>query len=262
MNESSAGKAADPIFDLNGKVAVVSGASRGIGEAIARLLAQHGAHVIVCSRKLDGCEKVAEDIKKQGGSATALECHIGNQDHIEKLFSYVEKNHKGLDILINNAATNPYFGPIADTDEGIFQKTVEVNIRGFFFCSTKAVKLMEKSGGGNIVNIASIGGVRPSPLQGIYGITKAAVIHMTKCFAAECGKDNIRVNAVLPGLTKTKFAQALFDHKEMYDRYTQQTPLGRHAEPPEIAGAVLYLVSDAASFTTGECITIDGGATL
>lgn len=250
------------LFGLHGKVAVVSGASRGIGEAIARLLAEYGAHVIICSRKVADCEKVAQDIERSGGKASAMECHIGNMEHIERLFDHVGRTHNRLDIVVNNAATNPYIGPMVDADVAAFQKTMDVNVRGYFFCSTHAIKLMRQNGGGNIVNIASIGGRRSAPMQGIYSITKAAVIHMTRCLAAECGPDKIRVNAVLPGLTKTRLAQALFDNKEFYARYVESAPLRRHAEPPEIAGAVLYLASDAASFTTGECITVDGGVVL
>lgn len=250
------------LFDLTGKVALVTGASRGIGEAIATLLAEHGAHVIVSSRKLKDCQVVADKIRANGGGAEALACHIGNMDDISATFAAIRTTHGKLDILVNNAATNPYFGHILDTDLGAYQKTVDVNIRGYFFMSIEGGKLMKENGGGQIVNTASINGLQPGPQQGIYSITKAAVINMTKAFAKECGEFNIRVNALLPGLTKTKFASALFDNEDIYRAAMKEIPLRRHAEPEAMAGTVLYLVSDASSYTTGECIVVDGGLTI
>jgi len=250
------------LFDLNGKVALVTGASRGIGESIAKLLAEQGAHVIVSSRKVESCENVVSQIVEAGGSAEAMACHIGDMDNIEATFSAIASKHEKLDILINNAAANPYFGHILDTDLGAYNKTVEVNIRGYFFMSIAAGQLMKNQGGGCIVNTASINGLRPGDKQGIYSITKAAVISMTKSFAAECARYNIRVNALLPGLTKTKFAGALFENKEMHQAAMSVIPMSRHAEPDEMAGTVLYLVSNASSYTTGECIVVDGGHTI
>jgi NAD(P)-dependent dehydrogenase (short-subunit alcohol dehydrogenase family) len=250
------------LFDLSGKIALVTGASRGIGEEIAKLLGEQGAHVIVSSRKIEGCQEVADEIIKAGGKAEAIACHIGSMDEITKTIATIRERHGRLDILINNAATNPYFGPLLDTDLGSFQKTVDVNIRGYFFMSVEAAKLMRDNGGGAIVNTASINGLRPAPMQAVYSITKAAVINMTKVFARDLGRYNIRVNALLPGLTKTKFAGALFENEESYKAAVGRIPLGRHAEPREMAGAVLYLVSDAATFTTGECLIVDGGATI
>ena len=249
-------------FDLTGKVALVTGASRGIGEAIAKLLAEQGAHVIVSSRRIDDCQVVADSIRQEGGSAEALACHVGNMGDIENCFAQIKQQHGKLDILINNAATNPYFGHILDTDLGAYTKTVDVNIRGYFFMSLEAGKLMRANGGGAIVNTASINGLQPGPMQGIYSISKAAVINMTKAFAKECGALGIRVNALLPGLTKTKFAGALFDNDQIYQQAMQAIPMKRHAEPSEMAGTVLYLVSDASSYTNGECIVVDGGFTL
>ena len=250
------------LFDLAGKVALVTGASRGIGEAIAKLLAEHGAHVIVSSRKIDDCQTVADTIIAAGGKAEALACHVGDMDSITAAFAAIKSAHGRLDILINNAATNPYFGHILDTDLGAYNKTVDVNIRGYFFMSIEGAKLMKEQGGGAIVNTASINGLQPGPMQGIYSITKAAVISMTKSFAKECAPLGIRVNALLPGLTKTKFAGALFTNDDIYQAAMEKIPMGRHAEPEEMAGTVLYLVSDAASYTNGECIVVDGGITL
>ena len=250
------------LFDLKGKIALITGASRGIGEATARLLAEQGAHVIVSSRKIDDCQAVANSIVANGGSAEALACHVGNTEQIGATFESIRHHHGRLDILVNNAATNPYFGHILDTDLGAYTKTVDVNIRGYFFMSVEAGKLMREQGSGVIVNTASINALQPGNLQGIYSITKAAVVNMTKAFAKECGPLGIRVNALLPGLTKTKFAGALFEQEEIYQQVLQSIPLQRHADPEEMAGTVLYLVSDASSYTNGECIVVDGGATL
>ncbi|MCC5859490.1 MAG: SDR family oxidoreductase [Ectothiorhodospiraceae bacterium] len=247
------------LFDLSGKIALVTGASRGIGEAAARLLAQHGAHVIVSSRKQESCEAVAASIREEGGSAEGVACHVGNMDQIAGIFSHIREQQGRIDILVNNAAANPYFGHILDTDLGAFNKTVEVNLRGYFFMSVEAGKMMREQGGGVILNTASINGVRPGDMQAIYSITKAAVINMTKAFARECGPMGIRCNALLPGLTRTKFASALVENKDIYNRAIQQIPLRRHAEPEEMAGTILYLVSDASTYTNGSCVIVDGG---
>ncbi|MDA8646133.1 SDR family oxidoreductase [Porticoccaceae bacterium] len=252
---------ATTLFDLQGKIALVTGASRGIGESIAKLLGEQGAHVIVSSRKLEDCQSVADSITAAGGSAEALACHVGNMDDIANCFAHIKSVHGKLDILINNAATNPYFGDILDTDLGAYTKTVDVNIRGYFFMCIEGGKLMRDNGGGSIVNTASINALKPGPMQGIYSISKAAVVNMTQAFAKECGKHGIRVNALLPGLTKTKFAGALFSNDDIYQSAIANIPLHRHAEPDEMAGTVLYLVSDASSYTTGECIVVDGGFT-
>jgi len=250
------------LFDLIGRVALVTGASRGIGEAIAKLLAEQGAHVIVSSRKIDDCQTVADAITETGGSAEALACHVGSMDGINACFEHIKHTHGKLDILVNNAATNPYFGHVLDSDLGAFQKTVDVNIRGYFFMSIEAGKIMKDNGGGSIINTASINAIQPGEHQAIYSITKAAVVNMTKAFAKECGDLGIRCNALLPGFTKTKFAGALFTNDKIYNQLISKVPLGRHAEPQEMAGTVLYLASDASSYTTGECIVVDGGYTI
>ncbi|MFT7405967.1 MAG: NAD(P)-dependent dehydrogenase (short-subunit alcohol dehydrogenase family) [Zhongshania sp.] len=250
------------LFNLSKKVALVTGASRGIGEAIAKLLAEQGAHVIVSSRKLIDCQAVVDSIIAAGGSAEALACHVGSMDDIGQAFTHIRETHGRLDILVNNAATNPYFGHILDTDLAAYNKTVEVNIRGYFFMSVEAGRLMREQGSGVIINTASVNALQPAAMQGIYSITKAAVVNMTKAFAKECAPHGIRVNALLPGFTKTKFAGALFSNDDIYQAAVSQIPMGRHAEPEEMAGTVLYLVSDAASYTNGECIVVDGGLTI
>lgn len=250
------------LFDLTGKIALVTGASRGIGEEIAKLLAEQGAHVIVSSRKVESCQEVADAINTDGGSAEAFACHVGDMEQISAVFAHIKTQHGKLDILVNNAAANPYFGHILDTDLAAYNKTVDVNIRGYFFMSVEGGRLMRENGGGAIVNTASVNALQPGDFQGIYSITKAAVVNMTKAFAKECAQHGIRVNAILPGLTKTKFAGALFTNEDMYQIAIQNIPLQRHAEPAEMAGTVLYLVSDASSYTTGECIVVDGGLTI
>lgn len=250
------------LFDLTGRVALVTGGSRGIGESIAKLLAAAGAHVIISSRKIDGCQAVADAIVADGGSAEALACHIGDMEQIDACFSQIEEKHGKLDILVNNAAANPYFGHILNTDLAAFEKTVDVNIRGYFFMCVKGGQLMKKNGGGSIINVASVNGMVPGDFQGIYSITKSAVISMTKSFAKECATLGIRVNALLPGLTDTKFASALTSNEAILKQAMMHIPMKRVAMPEEMAGAVLFLASDAASYTTGTSINVDGGYLL
>jgi NAD(P)-dependent dehydrogenase (short-subunit alcohol dehydrogenase family) len=249
----------DKLFDLSGKLALVTGASRGIGEAVAKLLAAHGAHVIVSSRKAEACEGVVAAIREAGGSAETYACHIGEMAQIDALFDHIKAKHGRLDILVNNAATNPYFGSILDTDLSAFQKTVDVNIRGYFFMSSAGAKLMAQSGGGSIINVASVNGVNPGVMQGIYSITKAAVISMTKAFALECAPLGVRVNALLPGATDTKFASALFHNPAILEKALSRIPMKRIAAPEDMAGTVLYLASAASAYTTGTSINVDGG---
>ncbi|MGN6227399.1 MAG: SDR family oxidoreductase [Dyella sp.] len=247
------------LFDLTGKIALVTGASRGIGAEIARLFAAHGAHVIVSSRKLEDCQKVVDGIVADGGQAEAIACHIGEMAQIEALYAAIDAAHGRLDVLVNNAATNPYFGPITDTELAIFQKTVDVNIRGYFYMSSHAAKRMAKNGGGSIVNVASVNGVVPGLQQGIYSITKAAVISMTKAFAVECAEAGVRCNALLPGLTDTKFASVLVNTPAILKQAMAHVPMRRVAQPSEMAGAALYFASAASSYTTGAVLNVDGG---
>jgi NAD(P)-dependent dehydrogenase (short-subunit alcohol dehydrogenase family) len=247
------------MFDLKGRVALVTGASRGIGEAIAKAYAERGARVIVSSRKQDGCEAVAGAIVAAGGDAVAMACHIGDMEALAKLFAAVQERYGRLDVLVNNAATNPYYGHVLDTDLGAFQKTVDVNIRGYFFASVLGGRLMRAGGGGSIINIASVNAIRPGPLQGIYSVTKGAVLNMTKAFARECGPEGIRCNAILPGLIRTKFAGALISDEQQLQHYVGNNPLRRVGEPQDLAGAAVFLASDASSYVTGEFLVVDGG---
>ena len=245
------------LFDLSGKTALVTGASRGIGESIARLLAAHGARGIVSSRKLDACEAVAASIRAAGGQAEAIAAHIGEPAAIDALFA--ELDAKGLtpDLLVNNAAANPYFGPMLDMGIDAYHKTVDVNIRGYWYTTQQAAKRMKS--GGSIVNIASVNGVRPAFGQGVYSFSKAAIISMTQAWAKELAGQQIRVNAVLPGLTDTKFASAITQSPAILKMIMPLIPQQRMAQPDEIAPAVLYLLSAASSYVTGAVLPVDGG---
>ena len=249
----------DALFDLTGKTALVSGASRGIGESIARLLAAHGAHVICTSRKVDACEAVAAAIRESGGSAEARALHVGDPAAIEALFAALDADGRAPDLLVNNAAANPYFGPMIDMDLGSYEKTVEVNLRGYFWTTVQAARRMKQKGGGSVVNIASVNARRPAAGQGVYSMTKAGIVNMTEAFAKELAAHGIRVNAVLPGLTDTKFASAITGNPKLMTIMAQVIPMGRSAQPDEIAPAALYLLSPAAGYVTGTCLVVDGG---
>lgn len=246
-------------FDLSNRIALVTGASRGIGQAIAETYAEHGAEVILVSRKQEALEEVAGGIRAKGGKAVAMACNMSDLKGIEDLYQNIQKTYGKLDILVNNAAANPYFGEMANIDESAYQKTIDVNLKGPFFMIQKAIPLMKAAGKGAVINVSSVNGIRPTAFQGVYSISKGALITMTLAYAQELGPHNIRVNALLPGLTDTKFASVLMNTKEIYDMAVSMVPMHRHAEPSEMVGAALYLVSDAASYTTGTCLICDGG---
>ncbi|HEU4412455.1 MAG TPA: glucose 1-dehydrogenase [Polyangiaceae bacterium] len=252
-----------PLIHLEGKVAIVTGASRGIGEAVARAFADAGARVVLAARKVEPLQNVADSIKASGGQAIALGCHAGQPEQLRALLDGTIERFGKVDVLVNNAATNPYFGPLLGVDEGAYAKTFEVNLKGYFEAARLvAGHLIGRGAGGSIINVASVVGLGAAPLQGVYAMTKAAVISMTKTLAYELGGNNVRVNAIAPGLVKTRFASALIDNPDIVARVVAHTPLGRYATPEEIAGAALYLASDAASFVTGHTLVVDGGATL
>ncbi len=249
-------------FSLEGKTAIITGASRGIGEAIARGMAAHGATVVLASRKQEALDNVAQSIEADGGKALAVACHTGKPDQIDVLFAQVKEQLGRLDILVNNAATNPYFGPAIGISESQYDKTFEVNTKGYFLMAQRAAQLMVDQGSGSIINIASTAGISPYPMQGVYAMSKAAVIMMTKVFAKELAGAGIRCNAICPGLTETKFSKVLIETPEIYEVFLKGTPMARHAQPSEMVGAAIYLASDAASYTTGAVIACDGGGTI
>jgi NAD(P)-dependent dehydrogenase (short-subunit alcohol dehydrogenase family) len=215
--------------------------------------------VAVPSRRLVGCEAGAPEIRAAGGAASAHACHIGEPEQIAATFDAVDAAHGRIDILVNNAATNPYFGPAIDMDHGAWQKTVDVNIRGYFWASIEAARRMRHAGRGAIVNVASVNAFRPMDGQACYSLTKAAIVNMTQGLAKEWARHGIRVNALVPGIVETRFAAAIHEDARLRAAVERQVPIGRIGQPEEMAGAVLYLVSDAASYTTGSCLTADGG---
>ncbi len=249
-------------FDLTGRVALVAGASRGIGEAIAHGLAQHGAKVVCSSRKQADCEKVAEAIRDAGGEAISAELHLGELSHHGKTVNMIEETYGRLDILINNGATNPYMGPSHEAPDSAYDKTFEVNVKGPYYLSSTAIPLMLKNGKGAIVNVASIDGIKPAQGRVIYGMTKAAVIAMTKGMAKEYGNHGIRVNALLPGFTDTKLASALKNAPGIQKFMDANLAISRMAQPEEMVGAVLYMVSDESSYFTGQGMVVDAGAII
>lgn len=246
---------------LKDKVIVVTGASRGIGEAIARACIDGGARVALAARKQAELDRVVATLPAD--RAVAIACHTGKPEEVGALFAKAVERFGRVDGLVNNAATNPYFGPLVDTPDAAIDKTIEVNLRGYFYCARALVRQLRQQvpGSGAIVNVASVAGTRAAPMQGIYGMTKAAVISMTQTLAFELGSSQIRVNAIAPGLVETKFASALVGNPMLRDHIVGRTPLARHAQPAEIAGAAVYLLSDAASFTTGAVLAVDGGLT-
>jgi NAD(P)-dependent dehydrogenase (short-subunit alcohol dehydrogenase family) len=248
---------------LENKVAIVTGASRGIGEAIARCFAANGAKVVIASRKIESLTAVAESIGAAGGAAFAVAAHTGKQDDCAMLVDAAVKKFGKVDILVNNAATNPYFGPMIDIDEGAWDKTFEVNTKGYFWMSREVVKhLRTRDAPGSIIHVASVAGLVASPLQGVYAMTKAAILSMTKTLAYELAANKIRVNAIAPGFVDTKFAAAVLKNDTLLEEVLRMTPLKRYAQPDEIAGGALYLASDSASYLTGHTLVIDGGMTI
>ena len=249
------------LFDLSGKIAVVTGASRGIGRAIAERMAEHGAKVVVSSRKLDACEVVAGAIRARGGEALALACNIGRKGDCEALIAATQAKWGWVDVLVCNAAINPYFGPAAGIADEVFDKVMASNIKSNLWLSNLVIPGMAERGGGAIIIISSIGGLRGSALLGAYAISKAADMQLARNIAIEWGHKNIRANAIAPGLVRTDFARALWENPDIYKKRTRDTPLRRIGEPDEIAGAAVFLASSAGSYMTGQTLAIDGGVT-
>ncbi len=251
-----------PTFDLTDKVALITGASRGIGAAIAKAYAAAGASVILASRKQDGLDAVAAQIKETGGDALPIAVHTGSVDAVRELIARATDTFGGIDIVVNNAATNPHFGPIMTSEESHWDKILDVNVKGYFRIAKACAESMKARGGGKIINMASVAGRSPQPGMGIYCVSKAAVIMLTEVLAVELAPDNIQVNAIAPGFIKTAFSQAIWDNPQINEMVVAEIPQKRIALPEELTSTALYLASPASSFTTGATIVVDGGQLL
>ena len=248
-----------PDFRLDGRVALVTGGSRGIGRAVALALAHAGADVVVAARKEADLASVADELRAAGRRALAVPAHLGRRADVERLFDTALDAFGRLDVLVNNAATNPVFGPLGDIEEDAWDRIMTLNVKGYLLAAQRAARAMAPSRRGAIVNVTSIAGLRASPGLGAYSVSKAAVIMLTRVLARELAPDGIRVNAVAPALIETRFSEALWKNPERLESYVRSTPLGRTGQPEEVVGAVLYLCSDAASYVTGQTLVLDGG---
>lgn len=250
------------LFDLTGKTAIVTGSTKGIGRAIAEALARAGAKVVISSRKADKCEEVANAINAEGLEATAIPCHIGKREDVEHLVSETRKRYGKIDVLVCNAAVNPYYGPMSGLTDDAFTKVIDSNVRGNLWLCNLAIPEMAERRDGSVIIVSSIGGLRGSQHLGIYAISKAADFQLARNLAVEWGPKNIRVNCIAPGLVRTDFARALWENPEMLAKAEAITPLRRIGEPDDIAGAAVFLASRAGNWTTGQVIVIDGGVTI
>jgi NAD(P)-dependent dehydrogenase (short-subunit alcohol dehydrogenase family) len=247
------------LFDLTGKIALITGASRGIGAAVAHAYARAGASVVLASRKQADLDEVAAEITAEGGRALPLAAHTGSDEAVNALVAAAVATFGGVDIVVNNAATNPHFGPVMTAEESHWDKILDVNVKGYFRVAKACLPAMQARGGGKIINIASVAGLAPQPGMGVYCVSKAAVLMLTQVLADELAPHNIQVNAIAPGFIKTKFSQALWDNPALYAGVTKLVAQGRMAEPEELTGMALYLATAASSFTTGGIFTVDGG---
>ena len=246
-------------FDLSGKVAIVTGSSKGIGLSIARGLAENGAKLVISSRKQDAVDAIAEEFNKTGLEAIGVACHIGDAEQREALVAKTIERYGRIDILVNNAAINPFYGPLETSGEEVFDKIMNVNVKAPWLLSNLVYPHMKANGNGSIINISSVEGIHPGFRLGLYSMTKSALIMLTKNQAKEWGKSGIRSNVVCPGLIKTKFSESLWSNEKLVAGYNKMVPLQRMAEPDEMAGVVMLLASDAGSYMTGGVYAADGG---
>lgn len=249
------------IFSLEGKVALITGASKGIGFSIAEFFAAAGAKVVISSRKQEALDEMAGQLKEKGYEAAGIACNVGKMDELQNLVDRTIEKYGQIDILVNNAATNPVFGPVQDTGLDAFDKIMDVNLKAPFQLMKLCFPYFKASTGASVINISSIGGLSPEPGLGIYSVSKAALISMTKVFAKEWGEHSIRVNAICPGLIKTKFSEALWSNDKIVQSMMRAMPIKRLGETEEIGAMALYLAASA-SYTTGAVMTADGGFTV
>ena len=249
-------------FDLTGQVAVITGSSKGIGRSAAEIMASLGAKVVISSRKADACEVVAASIKKAGGEAIVIPCNISRKDEVEGLVKGTIKQWGKIDTLVCNAAINPNYGPLGEISDELFDKIMSSNIRSNLWLCNLAIPGMAEKGGGSVIIVSSIGGLRGSAMLGAYGISKAADFQLARSLAVQWGPKNVRINCVAPGLIKTDFARELWENEEALKPRLATTPLRRIGEPDEIGGIVAFLASKAASFMTGTVVVADGGVTI
>ena len=252
----------NPLFDLKGKTAIITGSSRGIGKAIAIRMAQYGAKVMISSRKIDACNAVVEEIKALGGEAYAQECNIGSKEALQNLCDVSYEKLGKVDILVLNAASNPYYGPLAKITDEAFDKVMNNNVKSNLWLSNMVLPKMAETGGGKAIVISSIAGIKGSNVLGAYSISKTADLGLVRSLAVEWGPKNITVNALCPGIIKTDFAKALWDNPEILASVEKNAPLKRIGTPDEVAGAAILLASSSGSFITGQKIVMDGGVTI
>jgi dehydrogenase/reductase SDR family protein 4 len=253
---------ANQIFSLKGKVALITGASKGIGEAIAHFFAANGAQVVINSRKQEDLDKVAAAIINKGGQCIGFAGNAGDINACKDLVEKTMAHFGGIDILVNNAASNPVFGPVITCEEWAFDKIMDVNVKAPFELSKLVYPIMKARGGGSVINISSIAGNTPDPGLGIYSVSKAALNMLTRVTAKEWGTDHIRVNAICPGLIKTKFSEALWQNEKWLHHFVKQAPIARMGTVEEIAALALFLASEASGYCTGTLFTADGGVTI
>ena len=249
-------------FRLDGKIAIVTGASKGIGRFIAQALGQQGARVVLASRKQTAVDEVAAHFQKEGIDAVGIATHMGDLEQVRALVDQTQQHYGGVDIVVNNAATNPVFGPVVDTDSEVFSKIMQVNVNGPLELAKQAYPLMKERGSGSVINISSVEGITPGQGLGLYSVSKSALIALTKVLAREWGRDHVRANVICPGLVNTKFSQALISNDRILKQVLAHQALPQVAEPEDIAGLALFLASEAASFCTGGVYTADGGYTI